>query len=184
VFGAVTLIPAFETFNVAEAEWVRAPLTAVTVIGYVPEDVAGLVAIPSMEVPVDGLGEKAVVTLLGNPLTLRVTGPVNPPVGLIDTVKLALEPWITVWVGGERLSVKSGAITTSDTAVVRTRLPLTPVIVKVLEPVGVVSDVVAASIELAVVGFGEKVAAAPLGRPAADRVTALLNPLLGLTVTL
>lgn len=41
-------------------------------------------------------GLKLAVARLGNPLTLKVTVPVKPPVGVTVTVKLVLLPAITV----------------------------------------------------------------------------------------
>jgi hypothetical protein len=84
------------------------------------------------------------------------------------------------WLDGETEIVKSPTdwlSTTRVTVVVRVRLPLTPVIVTLEEPTGVVLLVVTFMVEvLPVVLFGLKDAEAPTGNPVAVSVTAPGNP--------
>ena len=66
---------------------VRLPLTPVMVRLYEPVDVVGLVVTDMVEpAPVVVLGLKVAPTPLGNPLTLSVTEPVNPPERVMITV--------------------------------------------------------------------------------------------------
>ena len=93
-------------------------------------------------------------------------------------------PWITVWLDGEALRLKSGAVTTSVTVVVCVRLPLTPVMVAVYVPGGVVVLVVTERAEVEVAGLGLKVPLAPVGRPVTLSVTWPAKPLVGVIVRL
>src|SRR5438093_12320900 len=65
-----------------------------------------------MEDAVAGFGSKEPLAPLGSPaLTLSVTGPLKPPVGLIVTLYFVEPPCATVALDGEALSVKSLAWT-------------------------------------------------------------------------
>ena len=55
------------TTSVAVVVRVKLPLTPVIVIGYVPSGVVDEVLTESVEVPVDGFGEKEPAAPLGNP---------------------------------------------------------------------------------------------------------------------
>ena len=123
------------------------------------------------------------VTPVGNPLMVRLTGPENPAIGVIATVYDVDAPWTTVRLAGEVLSEKSGTATTRDAAAVCVRLPLTPVMVSVLEPTGVPDPVVTDSVAAEVAGFGEKLAVVPLGRPPTLSATLPLKPPMAFTVT-
>jgi hypothetical protein len=81
-------------------------------------------------------------------------------------------------------------LTWSVTLVVRVTPPPVPVSRRVEVPVGVERVVVTVNhedalvpLESTVTGFGEKVAVAPLGKPATDSVTAPAKPPLGAIVT-
>ena len=63
-----------------------APPLPVTVKGYVPRAVEELTVMVRAEELVAGLGLKLPVAPAGRPLTDRVTGELNPPVGVIVTV--------------------------------------------------------------------------------------------------
>ena len=94
-------------------------------------------------------------------------------------------PWVTVWLAGETDKLKSGAgFTTIFTVVVCVRLPLTPVIVSVLVPTGVVAAVVTESVVVPVAGLGVKLPPAPAGNPLTLNVTCPVKPLLGFMVRL
>ncbi len=65
---------------------VRLPLTPVIVIVEVASGALGLGVTERVDDPVAGFGVKLPVAPLGSPLTLSVTWPVKPPVGLIVTL--------------------------------------------------------------------------------------------------
>ena len=67
--------------------------------------------------------------------------------------------------------------------VLRVRLPLRPVMVRVLLPVGVLALVVTESVDDEVAGLGLKEPVAPLGRPLTFRLTEPAKLPLGLIVT-
>ncbi|MBZ5509992.1 MAG: hypothetical protein LAN70_02370 [Acidobacteriia bacterium] len=74
-------------------------------------------------------------------------------------------------------------MTTSVTVVVCVRLPLTPVMVSVYEPAGVVAaSVVTERVEVDVAGLVLKLPPAPVGRPLTLNVTAPVKPFVGLIV--
>ena len=131
-------------------------------------------------VPVAGFGLKLAVAPVGSPLALRLTLPVKPPVRVMLIVYVVLAPAEMDREVGEAESEKSaagaGAVTTSVTDVAWLRLPLTPVIVTLYVPVGVLVEVVTDIVEVEVVGFGLNVAAAPAGSPLALSVTLPVNP--------
>jgi hypothetical protein len=66
----------------------------------------------SVELPdvVTEPGLKLAVAPVGNPLTLKVTAPVNPPVGVTVAVYEALAPAVTVAEAGVAETLKSGEV--------------------------------------------------------------------------
>ena len=90
---------------------------------------------------------------------------------------------MTVLLAGDGLSEKSGMATTRVTVAVRVSVPPTPVIVSVYEPAGVTEEVETDKVDVEVVGFGEKVAEAPVGSPLTLNATWLLNPTRGFIAT-
>jgi len=75
-------------------------------------------------------------------------------------------------------------VTTRVAGVVLVRLPLTPLIVSPKVPAGVLVLVVTVSVdEVPDAGLGEKLPAAPAGRPVRLRVTAPAKPPVGVIVT-
>ena len=97
---------------------------------------------------------------------------------------MALLPRVTVSDDGEAEIVK--LFTNSMTVVVRVKPPPVPVIVSVLFPAGVLELVVTCSVLLPdppLIGFGLNVALAPDGNPLTLRVTLLLKPPDGVSVT-
>jgi hypothetical protein len=74
-------------------------------------------------------------------------------------------------------------ITESMIVVVRVRLPLTPVIVTVKLPAGVLVLVVTENVDDVVVGFGAKLPLAPAGNPVTLRLTGSAKPPVGSIVT-
>jgi hypothetical protein len=139
----------------------------------------------SPEVPLVGLGEKIPVLPVGNPLALRLTVPAKPFIGMIVTPKLVALPCKTVCTEGELLTAKSGSgeVTNRVTVDVWVSDPLTPVIIRGKDPVGVVANVVTAKLEVPVAGSGVNVPVAPLGNPVALKLTVPPNPFIGKIVT-
>src|SRR5713226_7769557 len=75
------------------------------------------------------------------------------------------------------------AWTVREIVVVYDRLPEVPVMVTVTVPVVAVLLAASVKVLVAVAGFGLKDAVTPLGKPEADRLTLLLKPFCGVTVT-
>lgn len=71
------------TMSVALVVFVTVPLIPVIVTGYVPGAVVELVVTENVDEDVAGLGAKLPTAPLGNPLALKVTWPVKPPLGVI-----------------------------------------------------------------------------------------------------
>ena len=86
------------------------PLVPVIVSGKLPVGVVLAVVtviVEEPEVVTDG-GVKLAVAPAGNPLALKVTVPVNPPVGVTVTVYVVLLPWSTGCDAGVAEIEKSG----------------------------------------------------------------------------
>ena len=83
-------------------EWASVPLVPVMVKGKLPVGVEAVVATVKVELPdvVTDAGLKDAVTPAGNPLTLKVTAPVNPPDGVTVAVDVALPPGVTATEAG------------------------------------------------------------------------------------
>jgi hypothetical protein len=99
------LIPTGATMMEAVAVCVRLPLTPVTVSVYVPTGTLASVVTESVDVPVAGFGAKLPAAPVGSPVTLSVTSPLKPPVGLIVTPYVVDPPTVIVRLAGDRLSV-------------------------------------------------------------------------------
>ena len=117
-------------------------------------------------VPVELIGPKVPVRPLGNPSGEKLTLlTLNPPVGAMVTVDVALDPWLTVSVLGdaERLKFGAGAValTVRLTVAVWLSEPEVPVIVIVEVPVAAV--LLADNVNVLAVNE----AVTPLGRPEA-----------------
>lgn len=78
-----------------------------------------------------------------------------------------------------------GALTVSDTDVVRVRVPLVPVIVSVNVPVAAVALAVTVNVDMpdVITDAGLKLPLAPAGRPLTANATVPLKPPDGVTVT-
>lgn len=90
-------------------------------------------------------------------------------------------PWPTVTLPVER--VKLGTATVTLMTVLTVSEPEVPVTVAVYCPGVAVLLAVSVSVLLPLVGFGEKDAETPLGRPVAARFTLPVNPYCGFTET-
>ena len=137
-------------------------------------------------VDVVGLVPKAAVTPLGRPDADRVTLPVKPPEGVSVIVLEPLVPCLTVKLEGEADNEKFGVatpVTVSEIVVVWLNVPDVPVIVTVDVPVVAVELAVNVTELEVVVGLVPNVAVTPEGRPEADRLTLLVKPPEGVTVT-
>lgn len=164
---------------------VRLPEVPVTVTVTVPvvavllaERVKALVL-----VVLEGLNEA--VTPLGRPEAVKLTLPLKPLSGFTVTVLVPLAPCVMVKLVGDAESVKfGGGLTVRERVVEPDRLPDEPVTVTVALPVVAVPVAVSVRVLVPVVVVGLKEAVTPRGKPDADKLTAPLNPVSGLTVML
>ena len=133
--------------------------------------------------PTVGFGKKDAVTPLGRPETARLMPPANPKRGLTATVVEPDVPWPMSRVFAE--SVKDGRPMVRARVVVSVRAPDVPVMVMVYFPRAAVALVVSVNVVYwyPLVGFGEKDAVTPLGKPDAERVIFPVNPFWGVTST-
>jgi hypothetical protein len=133
-----------------------------------------------LHVPVVEVGEKLAVTPPGNPVVLKATLAVNPPVRVTVIFDVPFAPRLIVRLGGDAERIKSGvggALTVRLMFVVLVRPPPFPVIVTVAGPVVAVVD--ALNVRLLVdplVDDGLKLAVTPLGNPLAPNSMLPLNP--------
>ena len=120
------------------------------------------------------------VTPLGNPLALKATTLLNPPVRVIVTVAPPLAPRLMVRLDGFTDSVKSGgggALTVRLRVADRLRPPPEPLIATLTVPVAAVLEAASVSVLLPPAAeAGLNVAVTPLGSPVALNDTALVNP--------
>ena len=97
------------------------PEVPVTVAVYWPA-MAALLAVNTIVLdPEVGFGEKEAVTPLGNPVTARVTLPINPYCGFTETAVVPVLPWLTITLFVAK--VKLGGTTVNDKVVVALRFP-------------------------------------------------------------
>jgi len=133
--------------------------------------------VSALLVPIAGFGGvKLAVTPAGNPLALKVTLPVKPPICLIEIELVPLAARLIARLAGLAEIAKSGAGTTRLIVAVRVRFPLVPVTVTVAEPRAAEFDTASVSVLLPpVVEAGLKLAVTPLGNPLAPKATLLLK---------
>src|SRR5262245_31199007 len=173
--------PASFTVRLIDVVRVRPPPVPVTVTVAAPR-VAALVAVNvnTLLVPVAGFEPKLALTPLGNPLALKVTPPVKPPVRVTVIVLVPLAPRVTVRLVGLAVSEKSGVCawpTVRLIVVVRVRPPPVPVTVTVAAPrVAALVALKVSVLLVPVVEVGLKLALTPLGNPLALKATLLVNP--------
>src|ERR1700716_1015556 len=73
------------TTSAADLVSVRLPLVPVMLSGYVPTGVLATVVMFNVEVvPGAGLGVNDPAAPDGSPITVKLTGPLNPPVGVME----------------------------------------------------------------------------------------------------
>jgi hypothetical protein len=119
---------------------------------------------------------KLAVTPLGNPLALKVTPPVKPPVRVIEIVLVPFASRLIARLAGLAASVNPGDGTVRLIVVVRVRLPLTPVTVTVAEPKVAVPEAVRVNVLLVpVVEVWLKLAVTPPGNPLTLKATLLVK---------
>jgi hypothetical protein len=137
----------------------------------------------SVLTPVVLLGLKEAVTPRGSPAADKLTAPVNPFCGVMLIVDVTLPPRARLNEFGEAEIAKfGGAVTVSETEVLCDNPPELPVIVIEKVPRAAVLLAVNVSVLAPVVLVGLNPAVTPLGSPAAERLTLLLNPFSGFTV--
>jgi hypothetical protein len=131
------------------------------------------------------LGLKDAVTPLGRPEADRLTLPLKPLCGVTVIVLDPFAPCSMLKLEGDAESAKFGgaAVTVRLIVVVRVKFPAVPVIVTVVVPVVAVMLAVSVRMLVVVAVLGLNAAVTPLGRPEAERLTLLLKPLCGPTVT-
>jgi len=99
-------------------------------------------------------------------------------------VLVPLAPCVTITLPGDAERPKLGrTVTARAIVVIWDKLPDVPIMVTVAVPVVAALLAVSVKVLLAVAGFGLKDAVTPLGRPDTDKLTLLLKPLNGVTVT-
>jgi hypothetical protein len=150
----------------------RLPLVPVTVTVAAPRVAVLEAAKVSVALfPVVEVGLKLAVTPLGNPLALKATLPVKPPVRVIVIVLAPLAPRLTVRLVGLAANEKSGVcgwVTVRLIVDVRVRPPPVAVMAPVAAPrVAVLEQVKVSTLLEPVTGFGLKLAVQPLGNPLA-----------------
>ena len=120
----------FVTFRLTMVELENPLLVPLIVKVNVPAGVCLVVEIVTtvFPPPVIEVGLKVAVVLAGKPLTLKVTTPPNPFIGLTVAVYDVLDPLLTVCAAGDGTMVKLD--TASVTDALRVVLPLVPVMVK------------------------------------------------------
>src|SRR4030095_15139633 len=162
--------PASFTVRLIVVVRVRPPPVPVTVTVAAPRvAVPEAVNVNTLLVPVAGFEPKLALTPLGNPLALKVTSPVKPPVRVTVTVLVPLAPRLIVRLVGLAVSEKSGVcgwFTVRLIVVVRVRPPPVPVTVTVAAPrVAVPEAVNVNTLLVPVAGFEPKLALTPLCYP-------------------
>src|SRR5208337_86616 len=170
--------------------WTPPPFP-VTVMGYVPVGVLDPTVMVMVELPEPGagigLGLKLTVVSGGTPEADRLIALLKPPLIALVIVEVPWFPGATLSEAGEADSVKfAAAVTVSVTIVFCWMPPPLPVTVMGYVPVGVLAPTVMVMVELpepgAGIGLGLKLTVVPEGMPEAERVIALLKPLLMVAV--
>lgn len=161
----------------------RFPDFPVIVIVTVP--VAALRVVDKVNVlePVAGFGLKAAVVPLCMPEAESMTFPAKPLLGAMVMATVPLLPRPILRLAGVADKLKFGAPTTVRESVVEVlTLPLTPLMVTVKVPMAALVLAVKVKVLVLVVLAGLNDAVTPPGTPEAERLTAPLNPLSGVTV--
>jgi hypothetical protein len=136
---------------------------------------------------VEDAGLNEAVTPLGNPVAVKATLPVNPPVSVTVIVSVPVPPCLTVRDVGEEERAKPDTglvLTVRPMVVLAVVVPEVPLIVTVTGP-PVVAVLLAVNVTtlLPVVGLVPKAAVTPPGKPEAASVTLPLNPSTSATET-
>ena len=176
---------AAKTVSESVVEFANVPHVPVTVTVAGPV-VATLLAI-SVNVlePGVGFGLNKAVTPLGKPETDKVTLLLKPFCGATAIAVMPLPPCGIPKLLGDAESVKFGpGVIVTETVAVWVKPPTVPVTVTVAVPVVAVLVAVRVMVLEPVAGFGLKDAITPIGSPEADKLTPLVKPFCGVTVTL
>src|SRR5262245_59587370 len=179
--------PLSYTVRLIDVVRVRPPPVPVTVTAPAPRVAAPeAVNVNTLLVPVADGGLKLALTPLGNPLALKATLLVKPPVRVIVIVLVPLAPRVTVRLDGLGESEKSGVrgwFTVRLIVVVRVRpLPVSATLTAADLRVAAPEAVNVNTLLVPVAGFGLKLAVTPLGNPLAPKVTSLVKPPVRVTV--
>jgi hypothetical protein len=118
---------------------------------------------------------KLTVTPVGRLLAVKVTVPVNPPVGVTVIVLVPVPPWVTFAAVADSEKFAAGPTVRVSVAVLL-RVPLVPVIVILTVPTVAVLDAVK------VATSPLKLALTPVGNALTAKVTVPVNPPAGVTV--
>lgn len=165
------------------AVFVKLPEVPVMVTVNVPVPAALLAVRVNALVPVVLVGLNDAVTPLGRPDADKLTLPLKPFSGLTVMELEPLAPCGMVKVFGDAERLKfGGAFTASEIVAALDKLADEPVTVTVKVPVVAVLLAVKVNVLVPVVLPGLKDAVTPVGRPEADKVTALLKPFCGVMV--
>src|SRR5439155_2469730 len=149
----------------------------VRTVAVVPESVPGI-SVPPTPPRLAVTPAAALLVMMTIIIAARLAPLPTTNDGVVTAVTCHRKPELT-----ELSNATVPRITESMTVVVRVRLPLTPVIVTVKVPAGVVVLVVTENVDDVVVGFGVKLPLAPAGNPLALNVTAPVKPLSGVIIT-
>src|SRR5262249_42240737 len=174
-------VPPPFTVRVIGVVRVRPPPVPVMVTVVAPRVAALDAARVSVLLPpvVDG-GLKLAVTPLGNPLALKATLFVKPPVRVMVIALVTLSPRLIARLEGFAESVKSGGIgraSCREMGMVRVGPPPIPVMVTAAGPVTAVLDAVKVrAVLFPVVDGGLKLAVTPVGNPLALKATLSVKP--------
>lgn len=176
------------TVSAIVAVRVRPPPVPVTVSVAAPTvAVAEALRVSTLDAPVDDAGLNEAVTPLGRPDTVNATALAKLFTRVIATVLVPLAPLATDTAAGLADKLKSGVVelTVRLIAVVRTVLPLVPVIVTLAVPVVAAADAVSVRTTLLpVVEVGLNDAVTPLGRPLAVNAMLPVNAVRAILIVL
>jgi len=162
------------------------PVTVTVTVPVVAVLLAVRVSVLLLAVPLLGVlvGLNEAVTPLGRPEADKLTLLLKPFCGLTVMLLVPVVPCAIVMLFGDAEREKfGGAFTVRETVVLLVKLPDVPVTVTVTVPVVAVLLAVSVNVLLLGVLLGLNEAVTPLGRPDADKLTLLLKPFSGVTVT-
>jgi hypothetical protein len=165
------------------AVWLKLPEVPVTVTVAVPAVTEAPAANVRLLVPVVLAGLNDAVTPFGRPDTAKLTLPLKPFCGPTVRVLTPLFPWTMLRLPGDAVRLKFGAVMVRLIVAVLCRVPEVPVTVTVAVPAVAEPAATTVRVLAPVVLTGLNDAVTPFGRPDTARLTLLLKPFCGPTVT-